>query len=165
MTAPKSQKPGLAGVENIVDRLSQSDMLNKLTEFFSESDPKLDRLKESILDDLEDLKKSPELTSLAINMWKSAEKGLRKDLKELNVSDEQTEAIVKEAKEKFEYSMGKEQFAEIMKSPEKKALDKYISDLENLPVLAGIIQSAEPKKNWEVLWEGLKKKKIGRAHV
>jgi hypothetical protein len=148
MTAPTP--PTAGGLEGMADKLGGSDILGKITELFSEADPKLDRLKESILGDLESLKQSPELESLAINMWKSAEEGLRKDLSELNVPNAQIETLVAEAKTKWITEIGPEQMRTILESPEKIALDKYVSELENLPVLTGIMASAKPKKNWEV---------------
>jgi len=148
MAAPKP--PIAGGLEGMADKIAGSDVFHKITELFSEADPRLDRLKESVLGDLEGLKQSPELEALAINMWKSAEAGLRKDLSELNVPDAQIETLVTEARTKWMAEIGPEQMRTILESPEKEALDKYVSDLENLPVLKGIMESAEPKKNWEI---------------
>ncbi len=98
---PQSSQENPGGLEGMAGRLAGSEMFNRITELFSETNPQLDRMKESILDDLNGLRKSPNLESLAINMWKSAEAGLRKDLAELGVSDAETAAAIAGAREKW----------------------------------------------------------------
>jgi hypothetical protein len=159
------QPPKPTGIEGLTNKLAGSEMLNKITELFSEADPRLNRLKESVLDDLQSLKQSPNLTSLAINMWKSAEVGLRKDLSELSVSDDKIETIIADAKKKWEMAIQPEQMKEILESPEKKALDNYITDVENLPVLTEIMKTAEPKKNWEIWLEKITSKIPGLSSI
>jgi hypothetical protein len=154
-----------SGTGNIMDKIAGSDLLGKVTEFFGEVDPRLDKIKESVTADLESLKKSPNLESLAANMWKSTEEGLQKDLNELGVDDAKRTECVAVARKEWDNAIQPEQMGEILKSPEKSALDTYIANLENLPVLKEIIGSAEPKKKWELWLEALKKKIPGLGMI
>jgi hypothetical protein len=152
MTGQTQSKGGLEGFMG-------SDLLGKMTELFSQADPRLDHIKKSVLRDIENLKKNPNLSSLAVNIWKSAETGLKKDLDELDVPDDKRKQILTEAKNKWDVAIQPAQMKEILESPEKIALDAYVADLENLPVLGEIINSSKPKEKWEI-WLAETAKKI-----
>ncbi len=153
------------GSGNIFGSLANNELLGKITEFFGETDPRLNKIKESVMADLESLKKSPRLDALAANMWKSAEEGLKKDLKELGVDDARTPKLVAAARAEWDKAIHPAEMAEILKSPEKGALDAYIANVENLPVLKDIISSAQPRKNWEIWLDGIKKKIPGLGAI
>ena len=129
--------------------------LAKVTEFFEETNPELDQIKESVIGKLDDLKRSENFESLEANMRTVALKGFEKDLNELSISNEQKKQLIGVFNERWVEMMQPEEIEAIMKSPEKAALDAFVSDLSNLPILKEMIESAEPKAKWKMWFDGI----------
>lgn len=134
--------PSLTGV-----KLGDGKFSDMLSGLFETTDPKLDQIKKSI----KKLSKEGKLGNLAANLRLAAEDGFKKDLDEIGISGNAQKtylASFNQAWQKME--MGK-QSKEILNSPESKALNAFITNIENLPKLKEVINSAEPQSGWQAL--------------
>jgi|GEM_PF-2877235 len=124
------------------------EWFSKATELLGSTDKNLDQVKKSVQADLDKLKKS---TDTAASLYVSAEAGFKKDLDEVGIRDDaQKEYLALFRAEWNKQEMGKRS-SEILASPELAAMDGFITNVQNLPKLKAVIDSAEPGSNWQNL--------------
>lgn len=128
-----------------------SQWLDKISDMFGDADKNLDQVKKSIKGDLDTLKKSKDLNSLAANIYLSAEKGFRTDLNELGVTGEAQAPYIAMFKENWEKAEMDTKSNEILSSPELAKMDDFITQTQNLPKLRELIDSAEPQAKWKTM--------------
>lgn len=138
------------------------ELLDKISEWFGQTDTGLDQVKKSVMEDLDDLKKKQGLKDLAANLYLSAEEGFKTDLDELGITgDEAQKQYVDAFKAAWQDKNMDIQAREILASPEKSSLDSFITDIENLPLLRTVIDSAEPAAKWESVLKGMAHRYLG----
>ena len=129
------------------------EWMDKISDLMGNADKGLDQVKKSIQSDLEKLRGESNLESLSVNLFQKAEAGFKKDLYELGVPKNAQAEYLKLFKETWEKEEMSKKSKEILNSPELKAMNQFISDMENLPKLKEVIDSAKPRAKWQTLLE------------
>lgn len=124
--------------------------VESITGMLEDTDTGLDKIKEHVIDELDELKQEEGIDNVGASIYKAALEGFEKDLAEIGATPEQKNKAIAKFNAKWKESINKDTIESILKSPEKKALDTFISELSNLPLLKDMIESAEPKAKWEV---------------
>ena len=132
-----------------------SEFMSTLSRFFEKADKRFDQIAKTVKKDREELKKEGNLERLAANLYASAEKGFKKDLRENRVEGEIQKPYLAIFREAWQEKQMDRQSAEILNSPELGAINGFIAHLENLPKLRECIESADPKGNWQVFLEDI----------
>ena len=132
-----------------------NEWLDKISDLFGDADKNLDQVKKSVQGDLDTLKKSKDLNSLAANLYLAAEKGFKTDLTELGIIGEAQTPYIAMFKENWQKAEMDTKSNEILKSPELAAMDDFITQTQNLPKLRQLIDSAEPQAKWQSMLSGI----------
>jgi len=129
--------------------------MSTFTTFFDKADKRFDQIAKTVKKDRDELRKEENLERLAVNLYGSFEKGLKKDLSENNVEGSSQVALVAIAKKAWEDQEMGRQAKEIVESPELGKINDFVTHIENLPRLKECIESADPKANWQVMLAGI----------
>jgi len=132
--------------------------MNRLTDLLASPDKNLDQVKKSVKADLEKLKREREVGSIAITLYSSAENGFKKDLEEVGVMGDAQKEYLASFKGEWDKMEMDKKTSEILASPELAAMDGFIINIQNLPKLKAIIDSANPESNWRTMLTGFASK-------
>ena len=90
-------------------------------------------------------------TDVAASLYASAESGFKKDLEELGIQGDAQKEHLELFKAEWDKMEMSKKSAEILASPELAAMDGFITNIQNLPKLKAVIDSAEPEEKWRTM--------------
>jgi hypothetical protein len=121
----------------------------KIAEAWKEAmiNPELDRVKSEVRAALEEMKENPEGSDVTAALLERGLKGLRADLQELDISEDQWEQYEKAYERRFRVAITDLEKGAILKSPESLQLDAFVNDFASYAKLDEVIAESKAKKS------------------
>lgn len=147
-----------------------NELLGKVSDFFGKADKGLDKTQERYNEEKEKrekLKKKGKLAELASSYHDAVLAGFKEDLEEIGISGEAQAQYLAEFEAKWaeenmenkDIRAGKTEA--ISQSQEAVVLNKFIENLENVPLLKDLVAKANPKAKWELKFNEIATKYLG----
>lgn len=121
----------------------------KITEAWQEAmvNPELDRVKSEVRAALKEMKENPEGSDVTAALLERGLKGLRADLKELDISEDQWKQYEKAYERRFRVATTDLEKGAMLKSPESLQLDAFVNDFASYAKLNEVIAESKAKKS------------------